>query len=90
MGAVVASANRDETVFPDPDRFSLDRPRGPHAAFGFGLHACVGHAFSRSQITIALRRLLETYPALRLDDAATTEFQGWEFRAPRALHVQLT
>jgi cytochrome P450 len=89
VGAVVASANRDETVYPDPDRFSLDRPRGPHAAFGFGLHACVGHAFSRSQIAIALRRLLETFPGLRLDETEETVFTGWEFRAPRALHVRL-
>jgi cytochrome P450 len=89
VGSVVASANRDETVFPDPDRYSLDRPRTSHAAFGFGLHACVGHAFSRAQIAIALRRLLETFPDLRLDEGAGTEFQGWEFRAPRALHVRL-
>ncbi len=89
VGSVVASANRDETVFPDPDRYSLDRPRTSHAAFGFGLHACVGHAFSRAQIAIALRRLLQTYPGLRLDGSVGIEFQGWEFRAPRALHVRL-
>ncbi len=87
VGAVVASANRDPEVFEDPDRFSLDRPRTSHAAFGFGLHACVGHAFSRAQIGIALRRLLETFPDLRL--AAPVEFRGWEFRAPTSLHVRL-
>ncbi len=89
VASVVASANRDETVFADPDRYSLDRPRKPHAAFGFGLHACVGHAFSRAQIAIALRRLLQAYPDLRLDETEETEFRGWEFRAPRALHVRL-
>jgi cytochrome P450 len=89
VGSVVASANRDESVFPDPDRYSLDRPRGPHAAFGFGLHACVGHAFSRGQIATALRRLLEAHPDLRLDDSVQTEFRGWEFRAPRSLQVRL-
>ncbi len=89
VGSVVASANRDEEVFADPDRFSLDRPKGSHAAFGFGLHACVGHAFSRAQIGIALRRLLEAFPDLRLDDSVPTSFRGWEFRAPDALHVRL-
>jgi cytochrome P450 len=89
VGSVVASANRDEAVFPDPDRYSLDRPRSPHAAFGFGLHSCVGHAFSRGQISIALRRLLQTHPGLRLDETAQTEFRGWEFRAPRSLQVRL-
>ena len=87
VGAVVAAANRDPEVFDDPDTFSLDRPRTSHAAFGFGLHACVGHAFSRAQIGIALRRLLETFPDLRLD--GPVEFRGWEFRAPRSLHVRL-
>ncbi len=89
VGSVVASANRDEAVFPDPDRYRLDRPRGAHAAFGFGLHACVGHAFSRGQIAIALRRLLQAYPRLRLDETVPAEFNGWEFRAPRSLHVRL-
>ncbi len=89
VGSVVASANRDEAVFPDPDSYRLDRPRGSHAAFGFGLHACVGHAFSRGQIAIALRRLLQAYPRLRLDETAPVEFRGWEFRAPRSLQVRL-
>ncbi|MGY1813376.1 cytochrome P450 [Blastococcus sp. SYSU D00820] len=89
VGSVVASANRDETVFADPDRFSLDRPKGNHAAFGFGLHSCVGHAFSRGQITIALRRLLETHPGLRLAEGFMPEFRGWEFRAPTSLRVRL-
>jgi cytochrome P450 len=89
VASVVASANRDERVFADPDQYSLDRPRSPHAAFGFGLHSCVGHAFSRGQIAIALRRLLQTYPGLRLDETAQTEFRGWEFRAPRSLQVRL-
>jgi cytochrome P450 len=89
VGSVVASANRDEAVFPDPDSYSLDRPRSPHAAFGFGLHSCVGHAFSRGQIAIALRRLLQTHPGLRLDETVETEFRGWEFRAPRSLQVRL-
>ena len=87
VGAVVASANRDADVFDDPDRFSLDRARTSHAAFGFGLHACVGHAFSRAQIGIALRRLLETYPDLQLERPVA--FRGWEFRAPTSLPVRL-
>ena len=87
VGAVVASANRDADVFDDPDRFSLDRARTSHAAFGFGLHACVGHAFSRAQIGIALRRLLETYPELQLERPVA--FRGWEFRAPTSLPVRL-
>ncbi len=69
MSAVLASANRDETVFSDPDAFDLHRyvgvPRSPQAAFGFGKHFCSGHSFSRHQMRIALEVLLETFPGAR-------------------------
>ena len=84
----VASANRDEERFGDPDRFDPGRDDGAHAAFGLGEHFCVGHAFSRQLMRIALRRLLDAAGAdLRLDDDRPPEVRGWEFRAPRHLHV---
>lgn len=69
--AAVALANRDETVFPSPDEFRLDRVRpAPHLSFGFGSHACVGNALARMEISCALESLLElTVPGdLRLAD----------------------
>jgi cytochrome P450 len=90
VAAVVASANRDERIYEQPDRFILGRTRRTHAAFGFGPHFCVGHAFARGQMTIAVQRLLETYPGLRLEEPASTVFQGWEFRAPASLVVRLS
>lgn len=89
LGVLVSSANRDEEVFgPDADRFDLYRPRRNHAAFGFGPHFCSGHHFSRVQMRIALQRLLERLPGLRLDPGRPPVFTGWEFRAPRSLHVR--
>ena len=87
VAAVLASANRDETRFPDPDRFDLHRPRGRVATFGFGRHFCSGHAFARALERVALRALLDRYPSLEL--ACDVRFSGWEFRAPRELHVRL-
>lgn len=87
VGAVVASACRDEALFADPDRFDIRRDRVPHAAFGYGPHFCAGHAFARGQERIALRMLVEAMPNLALDPAHEVEFRGWEFRAPTALHV---
>jgi cytochrome P450 len=88
VGLLVSSANRDEAYWgPTADRFDLFRPRRNHAAFGFGPHFCSGHHFSRVQMRIALQRLFERLPHLRLDPARPPEVRGWEFRAPRSLHV---
>lgn len=87
IGAVVASACRDEEQFEDPDRFDITRPRRPNAAFGYGPHFCAGHAFARDQNRIALKTLVDAMPDLRLADGFEVEFRGWEFRAPAELHV---
>jgi cytochrome P450 len=87
VAAVIASANRDEGRFADPDRFDLHRPRQRVATFGFGRHFCSGHAFARAQERIALRELLRRHPNLQL--AGEPEFSGWEFRAARELRVVL-
>jgi cytochrome P450 len=89
VGALVSSACRDESRFDDPDRFDIFRPRRAHLAFGAGRHFCAGHAFSRSQIRIALEVLLARFPALALDPGRPPVFRGWEFRAPRNLDVLL-
>lgn len=87
VGAVVASACRDESAFTDPDRFDIQRTRSPNAAFGFGPHFCAGHAFARGQERIALRLLVDAMPELALDAQHAVTFRGWEFRAPVELHV---
>jgi cytochrome P450 len=88
LGLLVSSANRDEEVWgPTADEYNLFRPKRTHAAFGFGTHHCSGHHFSRVQMRIALTRLLERLPGLRLDPERPPLFTGWEFRAPRHLHV---
>ena len=90
VALVIASANRDEQRWDDPDRFDLRRVRQQHAAFGFGRHFCSGHAFARQQEAIALRRLFERLPDVRLDESRPPVLRGWEFRAPTHLHVRFT
>lgn len=53
VAAVIASANRDEGRFPEPDRFDIHRERARHATFGFGRHFCSGHVFARELERIA-------------------------------------
>jgi cytochrome P450 len=88
LGVLVSSANRDEAVWgASADVFDLRRPRRNHAAFGFGPHFCSGHHFSRVQMRIAIERLFERFPGLRLHPERPPLFTGWEFRAPRNLDV---
>lgn len=62
-----ASANRDETVFPNPDTFVLDRPNArEHLAFGRGPHRCAGMAMARIEFRIALRELLAMTSSIAL------------------------
>lgn len=61
-----AAANRDEDVFPDPDRFDVLRANArEHLAFGMGIHFCVGAALARAEASAALATLLARTRAIR-------------------------
>lgn len=88
VSAIIAAANRDETHYPDPDRFDLDRRADDHLAFGFGRHFCLGHYLARLEARTALTAVLERLPRLRLDPAAEPpRITGLAFRSPPALRV---
>jgi cytochrome P450 len=87
IAAVVASANRDERRWTDPDRFDVHRREGAHLAFATGSHHCVGAWLARAETRAAFRILTERLPGLRLDEERPIELRGWEFRRPLHLHV---
>jgi cytochrome P450 PksS len=62
--AVLASANRDEQQF--ADRLDLGREANPHAAFGFGIHYCLGASLARLEGQIAIATLLRRIPNLKI------------------------
>ncbi|HXP55986.1 MAG TPA: cytochrome P450 [Streptosporangiaceae bacterium] len=83
----LSGANRDPSVFADPDRFDLARPDAErHLAFAHGPHFCIGAPAARAETLAGLRALL-TLPGLRLDPASPAEPRGLVFRKPPTLRV---
>ncbi|MBB5158879.1 cytochrome P450 [Saccharopolyspora phatthalungensis] len=62
----VASANRDEEVFDDPERLDIGRERKAHLAFGHGPHHCLGAQLARMELQITIETLLARFPTLAL------------------------
>ena len=65
------SANRDESVFDEPQRFDVARDPNPHIAFGFGTHFCLGASLARLELRIMFEELTR-----RLDDWARADDLG--------------
>jgi cytochrome P450 len=75
----IAAANRDAEVFERPDDFRIDRPvleARKHLSFGSGIHFCIGAPIARLEAQIALKRLLERLPDLRLLGSGE-RIDGW-------------
>ena len=68
MVGLLAGANRDPAVFPDPDSFDVTRENArDHVSFSAGRHYCLGAALARMEGEVGLRTLFERYPDLRLE-----------------------
>lgn len=68
IALVYASANRDDSVFPDADRFEMDRPNiAEHLAFGRGPHNCPGIHLGRMEVRVMLQELLAATSGFSLD-----------------------
>ncbi len=79
VALVYASANRDESVFPDPDRFVLGRPNiGRHLAFGAGPHRCAGAPLAVLMLRVTLEELLSRTSSIDVDgDIKMTGWPEW-------------
>ncbi len=81
------AANHDPAVFPEPERFSLDRGINAHATFGRGPHFCLGSHLARAELRISLGVLLERLPGLRLADDRPIPSTGTVVRGIKTLPV---
>src|SRR5690606_10744553 len=90
VNCMLGAANRDPSVFDDPDEFRIHRefPRSkPHLGFAVGPHNCLGLHLARLQARIAVQRLYERLPALRADFSGDLAPVGYEFHQPVSLYM---
>jgi cytochrome P450 family 142 subfamily A polypeptide 1 len=86
-----ASANRDERVFDDPERFDVTRSHNLHVAFGFGTHFCLGASLARLEIKVMFEELLRRIPDMRFAPGAEPQIVPAAFsRAYDAVPVEFT
>lgn len=79
------AANRDPAMFPDADKVVLDRKENRHAAFGLGIHRCVGSNLARMEMMVAIEEWLKRIPDFRLDPAGQVTWSEGTVRGPRQL-----
>ncbi|VIO71095.1 cytochrome P450 [Bradyrhizobium ivorense] len=81
------AANRDPAMFPDADKVVIDRKENRHAAFGLGIHRCVGSNLARMEMTVAIEEWLKRIPDFRLDPAGKVTWSEGTVRGPRQLPI---
>jgi cytochrome P450 len=83
------AANRDPAQFDRAAEVVIDRAVNRHAAFGLGIHRCVGSHLARMEIRVALAVWLERIGEFSLADPAAVTWSAGQIRGPRALPLRL-
>jgi cytochrome P450 len=86
---LVGSANRDERVFPDPDRYDLLRDTSASLAFGQGVHFCLGASLARLEGKVALEEVWKRVPDYEIDAAGIARVHSVNVRGFAALPLSL-
>ncbi len=83
------AANRDPSQFDRAAEVVIDREVNRHAAFGLGIHRCLGSHLARMELRVALEVWLERIPRFSLADADAVRWAGGQVRGPRTLPVRI-
>lgn len=86
----IASANRDATVFKQPNGLIWDRKPNPHMSFGLGKHYCFGAGLAKAQLRIVLSSLINLMPGLSLQSQRASYMRYNFVRAPKSIIVENT
>ena len=84
---LIASANRDESVFDRAGEFIIDRDPNPHLAFGYGIHNCLGAHLARLEGRIAVASLVNALDEITITEEDRTQFN--RLGGPEKLQVKL-
>lgn len=88
MITVLRAANRDPSVYEAPEQFDITRKHVPHMAFGGGAHICIGAPLARMEGQVALWKLFERFPNLKLAEQELTYRALPGFRGLESLIVE--
>ena len=83
------AANRDPEKFEDADKVIIDRQENRHAAFGLGIHRCIGSNLARLEMNVALEVFLERFPDFELDENEEVRWSVGQVRGPRQVPIRL-
>jgi cytochrome P450 len=83
------AANRDPAQFDRAADVVIDREVNRHAAFGLGIHRCVGSHLARMELRVALQAWLQRIPEFTLDDPSAVTWSAGQIRGPRTLPVRI-
>jgi cytochrome P450 len=84
------AANRDPAQFDRAGEVVIDREVNRHAAFGLGIHRCLGSHLARMELRVALEVWLERIPSFTLADPAAVTWSAGQIRGPRALPLRIS
>jgi hypothetical protein len=87
---LLGSANRDEAVFPDPDRYDLARDTKDLISFGGGRHFCMGAALARLEARVALREVLDRIVGYDIEEAGLVRVHSINVRGFAAMPTTVT
>jgi cytochrome P450 len=89
LALLIGSANRDPAVFPDPDRYDLDRDTSGQISFGAGRHYCLGANLARLEARVALTEFFRLVSAFEVDEAGAQRVHSANVRGFTTLPVKI-
>lgn len=88
VALLIGAANRDESVFPDPDRYDVRRDTNATLSFGYGTHYCLGASLARLEGRVALEELQARIPDYEIDSSGILRVHSVNVRGFAALPIE--